>query len=481
MVSASDRHMYQPGLMYVAFGQMMPDELYRDQASLLESSIDFHVDPAEKFDLDNNRVTTASGQVHDYDILVIATGSRIMPKNTPGLKEGAETFYTEEGAIKMFRALRQFQGGKVAIVVGVPHKCPIAPVEVTFSLHDYFKSRGIRDKVEIKYHYPINRIHSIENVAAWAEPEFQRMGVEYETLFNVDEVDAENRIVKSLEGSEYQYDLLISIPEHTGAEAIIDNDLGPDGWIPTDRHQLTMSGHDNVYVVGDTTDLPVQQDGIGGSLSGRGHRGEHRLEDQDRHTGRRIRRQGVLLHRSRLRQGNLRDVQLRLSSRSEITEQVDALVQGQLQQDVLVQCSRATVRQTTMTSGPEGENNDSLERSLEGLAEIGTVIAAAKDAVNDDMVARMASAISEGITLLDRLTRNQALVRLLQNLDRPENQALLRSLSEALSKTSREMSTSAPAKGGLGNLLRQLNDPGTQEGLRMLAILGKHLGEGIRK
>ena len=261
MLSDSDRHMYQPGLMYVAFGQMMPDELYRDQASLLESSIDFHVDPAEKFDLDNNRVTTASGRVHDYDILVIATGSRIMPKNIPGLNETAETFYTEEGAIKMFKALREFEGGRVAIVVGVPHKCPIAPVEVTFSLHDYFKSRGIRDKVEIKYHYPINRIHSIENVADWAEPEFRRMGVEYETLFNVEEVDVENRIVKSLEGTEYQFDLLISIPEHNGAEAIINSDLGQDGWIPTDRHTLMMTGYDNVYVVGDTTDLPVSKTG----------------------------------------------------------------------------------------------------------------------------------------------------------------------------------------------------------------------------
>ena len=134
-----------------------------------------------------------------------------------------------------------------------------------------------------------------------------------------------------------------------------------------------------------------------------------------------------------------------------------------------------------MTSGSEDESIHSLERSLEGLAEIGTVIAAAKDALNDDMVARMASAVSEGITLLDRLTRNEALVRLLRDLDRPENQALLRSLSEALSKTSRELSGSAPAKGGLGTLVKQLSDPGTQEGLRILATLGRHLGEGIRK
>lgn len=261
MLSASDRHMYQPGLLYVAFGQIMPDELYRDQARLLEPDIDFHVDPVTHFELDQNSVKTESGQTHNYDILVIATGSRMVPQEIPGLTEGAEFFYTEETALKMFKRLREFKGGRVAITVGVPHKCPIAPVEVTFSLHDYFKARGIRDKVHIKYHYPINRIHSIENVAKWAEPEFQRIGVEYETLFNVKEVDPENNIVRSEEGSEYEYDMLISIPEHRGMPVIENDKLGVGGWIPTDRHQLTMEGHDNVYVLGDTTNLPVSKTG----------------------------------------------------------------------------------------------------------------------------------------------------------------------------------------------------------------------------
>jgi len=261
MLSASDQHMYQPGLLYVAFGQMMPDELYRDQRSLLESCIDFQVDPVDEFQLDQNKVKTKSGKTHDYDVLVIATGSRTMSQKIPGLEEGAETFYTEKGAVKMFKKLRNFEGGKISIVVGVPHKCPIAPVEVTFSLHDYFKARGIRDKVEIKYNYPINRIHSIENVARWAKPEFDRMGIKCETLFNVEEVDVENKVVKSMEGSEDHYDLLISIPEHHGMEVIEKNELGQDGWIPTNRHQLTMEGHENVYVVGDTTNLPVSKTG----------------------------------------------------------------------------------------------------------------------------------------------------------------------------------------------------------------------------
>src|SRR5512135_2269092 len=90
MLSASDRHMYQPGLLYVAFGQMSPDDLYRDQASLLEPSVAFHVDPVVRFDLGRNCVVTKSGGTYHYDVLVIATGSRIVPEEVPGLAAGAE-------------------------------------------------------------------------------------------------------------------------------------------------------------------------------------------------------------------------------------------------------------------------------------------------------------------------------------------------------------------------------------------------------
>jgi sulfide:quinone oxidoreductase len=261
LLSASDRHMYQPGLLYVAFGHMTPDQLYRDQASLLETGVEFHVDPVTRFELDHNRVTTQSGKRYEYDILVIATGSRIVPEQVPGLAEGAETFYTEAGAVRLFKRLREFEGGRIAVVVGVPHKCPVAPVELMFALHDFFKARGLRDKVHLKYHYPIGRIQTIAEVAKWAKPEFDRMGIEYETLFNVKEVDVAAQIVRSEEGTETAYDLLISIPPHNGMEAVEQSGLGEGGWIATDRYQLTMQGRSNVYVLGDAADLPVSKTG----------------------------------------------------------------------------------------------------------------------------------------------------------------------------------------------------------------------------
>jgi len=261
LLSASERHMYQPGLLYLAVGRMTPDELYRDQASLLEQGIDFQVDPVEEFRLDRNEVKTKSGKIHGYDVIAIATGSRPTPEEIPGLAENAELFYTEETAVKMFNRLRSFEGGKVVVAMGVPHKCPMAPLEITFMLYDYFKQRGILDKVKLHYTYPIGRVHSLENVAKWAAPEMDRLGISYETLFNLKEVDGAKKVVKSEEGSETDYDMLISIPAHRGMEVIEKNGLGQRGWIPTHRNHLSMEGRDNVFVLGDTTNLPISKAG----------------------------------------------------------------------------------------------------------------------------------------------------------------------------------------------------------------------------
>ncbi|HET9122144.1 MAG TPA: FAD/NAD(P)-binding oxidoreductase [Acidiferrobacteraceae bacterium] len=260
LLSASDRHMYQPGLLYVAVGRMLPDDLYRDQRSLLEPGITFEVDPVEQFATDRNQVTTRGGRTHEYDILIIATGSRIAPETIPGLNEHAEMFYTEEGAVRMFKRLNSFTGGRIVVTVGVPHKCPMAPLEITFLLHDFLKGRGLLDKTHIHYTYPIGRIHSLENVAKWATPEFERLGITYETLFNMKEVQP--GVLKSEEGTEAPFDLLIAIPPHRGMPVIEQNKLGQNGWIPTNRHTLQLeNGPKNVYVLGDTTNLPISKAG----------------------------------------------------------------------------------------------------------------------------------------------------------------------------------------------------------------------------
>ncbi len=261
LLSASEKHMYQPGLLYVALGRMSPDELYRDQASLLEPEIEFHVDPVEEFQLAKNQVKAKSGKTYDYDLIAIATGSRPVTEEIPGLAENSINVYTEEAALKFFKTISQFQGGRVVISVGVPHKCPMVPPEVTFCLYDYFKDRGILDKVQFHYTYPIGRLHSLEPVSKWMQGEFNQRGITTETLFNMKEVDGAKKVVRSEEGSEAKYDLLVAVPAHKGMPVVEKNNLGKGGWIPVDRHRLTIEGYKNAFALGDTTNIPISKAG----------------------------------------------------------------------------------------------------------------------------------------------------------------------------------------------------------------------------
>ena len=135
-----------------------------------------------------------------------------------------------------------------------------------------------------------------------------------------------------------------------------------------------------------------------------------------------------------------------------------------------------------MTDQTETQNVVTVNADdLQQLVELAGLVTSARDAMSDDIVTRIASAMSEGIALLDRFTRNQGLMRLMRVLDHPDSQRLLIGLSDALRQTSRDLATTAPAKGGLGELLHVTRQPGTQEGIRILAVLGQHLSHSLRE
>ena len=261
MLGNDERHMYQPGLLYVPFGRIREKELFRDQTSVLDRRVAFHIDPVTKIDVGAKSVACESGKSFDYDYLVIATGSRIRPESIPGMAEGAHWLYDLEGARRMREALEGFDGGKIVINVNAPHKCPMAPLETTFMLNDWLADRGLGDKCEIMYTYPIGRLHSLEPVGHWAAKEFERLGIQSETFFNANAVDPDKKTISSEEGSEVDYDLLITIPPHNGQDVITDSDLGAGGWVPTDRETLLHEGTQDVFVCGDTTNLPISKAG----------------------------------------------------------------------------------------------------------------------------------------------------------------------------------------------------------------------------
>jgi sulfide:quinone oxidoreductase len=149
----------------------------------------------------------------------------------------------------------------VLSVVGVPHMCPAAPVEFVLLADAWFRERGLRDEVDITYTYPIQRAHGIRSVADWATDLFEERDIRLETFFNPEEVDPDSKTVRTMEGTELEYDLLVAIPPHTGSELVTEAGLGDDGWVAVDKHTLEATRAEGVYAIGDVADVPTSKAG----------------------------------------------------------------------------------------------------------------------------------------------------------------------------------------------------------------------------
>ena len=253
---------YKPGFLYMALGLETAEAIHRPVRELVSPLVDVRIEPVTKVDTAERKVITRQGRSYRYDQLIIATGTRLDPEATPGLKEAGDTFYDEAGAQRLYEKLSTLTEGRIVVsVIGVPHMCPVAPLEITFMLDEWLRDRGVRDRIELTYTYPINRSHSIETVAAWATPELASRGVGVETFFNAESVDPDAKTIASMEGTELDYDLLVTIPPHAGIDLIEEAGLGDRGWVEVNKHTLEAEGADNVYALGDAAATGVPKAG----------------------------------------------------------------------------------------------------------------------------------------------------------------------------------------------------------------------------
>jgi sulfide:quinone oxidoreductase len=263
VVDRQGKHFYEPGLIFAMLGGVDPADLWRPERTLLRKGIRLAINEAQAIDQKNRVVRLAHGPSLPYDYLVLAPGARLDPAAVPGFAENAHHFYNGPAALKLRDAIQHFQGGTVVLgPASIPYKCPPAPIEATLLLDAYFKKHKTKRPVKFRYISPIGRAFTIESVSPIVEKLFEERGIELSTFFNVESIDGKAKVVHSLEGEEAPYDLLILAPPHRGAKIAQDSGLaGPGGWIPTDRKTLKVKGHDDMFAIGDATDLPLSKAG----------------------------------------------------------------------------------------------------------------------------------------------------------------------------------------------------------------------------
>ena len=268
VVDQNDNHLYQPGFLFIPFGTYRPDEVVKPRRQFVPSGVDLVLGDIDRVDADANTVLLTDGRRLAYDYLVIATGTTPRPDQTPGMlgrhwRASIFDFYSLEGATALARALEDFDGGRLVVhIVDMPIKCPVAPLEFSFLAEAYFRRRGMRDRVEIVFATPLPGAFTKPIASAHLGSMLDERKIAVEADFMVERIDEEAKALVSYDEREIPFDLLVTVPLNMGADYVARSGLGDElNYVPVDKHTLLSRDHDNIFAIGDASNIPTSKAG----------------------------------------------------------------------------------------------------------------------------------------------------------------------------------------------------------------------------
>jgi len=116
-------------------------------------------DSAMKFDPATNTVTTQSGDVIEYEYLVVAAGLKLNYDKIPGLVEALSvpngpvcSIYSPKYVNRVYEALESFKSGNAIFSFPIPPiKCPGAPQKIAYIAEHYLRKTKKRKAAKVIY------------------------------------------------------------------------------------------------------------------------------------------------------------------------------------------------------------------------------------------------------------------------------------------------------------------------------------------
>src|SRR3954449_5441447 len=240
----------------VMLGRESADAVRMPYRDVTKEGVEFRQERVVGIDPVARRVATDVG-VHDADFLVVAMGADYDLAATPGFEAGGFEYYTVAGAERLRDALAGFQGGRVLVsVLGQPFKCPPAPFEGAFLLHEYFTQRGIRESVQMTSAFPMERpVPVTADVSQMFRDALAARDIEELSQHLVTSIDPATRTAQLASGGTLPYDLFVGVPIHRAPDPLAASGLAVNGWVPVDQTNLRTQ-FQQVYALGDVCTGP---------------------------------------------------------------------------------------------------------------------------------------------------------------------------------------------------------------------------------
>ncbi len=268
IVDKDPNHYYQPGFLFIPFGIYSKHDVVKPKAGFIPAGVKFIINEIDRVEPDRKTVFLTNGQTLEYDFLIVATGTKIKPAETPGLtgKEWRKSifdFYTREGAVALQDFLKTWGGGNMVInIAELPFKCPVAPLEFAFLADEFFVKKGIRNKVSIYFVTPLSGAFTQPKATKMLGELLKEKNIQIIPDFYIERVDDEGKKIVSYDGREIPFDLLTIIPVNMGADWVARSGMGDDlNYIATNKYTLRSEKWENIFVLGDASNIPTSKAG----------------------------------------------------------------------------------------------------------------------------------------------------------------------------------------------------------------------------
>jgi sulfide:quinone oxidoreductase len=261
-------HYYQPGFLFVPFGMYSREDVMKPKANFLPMGVELIFQEIDTIRASDNQVVLNDGKALKYDFLIIATGTRVVPEETPGLlgplwHKQIFDFYTIEGAMALCDFFKTWPGGELVLnIADMPIKCPVAPLEFVMFADAFFVERGLRNKVNISYVTPLSGAFTKPRASKVLGKLLEEKNIHIIPDFYLERVDNEKKVLVSYDEREVPFDCLVTVPVHKGDPMAGRSGLADEmDFIKVHKYTLQNEQFPNIFVIGDAGNFPTSKAG----------------------------------------------------------------------------------------------------------------------------------------------------------------------------------------------------------------------------
>lgn len=273
IIEPSDKHYYQPIWTLVGAGVFPKETSEREQADFIPEGAKWIQDSVVSFDPDNNAISTKKKKKIKYKYLIVAAGIQVNWDGIPGLKEtigknGVCSNYSYETVESTWENIRNLKGGTAIFThPSTPIKCAGAPQKICYLAEDHFRKTGLRDKTKVVFASALGGIFGVAKYKKALEKVIERKEIDALYQHDLAELRPEKKeaVFKKMDSDKkvtLSYDMIHVTPPMSSPDFIKNSNISDEkGWVDVDKHTLQHTKHENIFSLGDCSNLPTSKTG----------------------------------------------------------------------------------------------------------------------------------------------------------------------------------------------------------------------------